>query len=154
VTNNIKTCNLLKELKSILKSYKFTPEEILLHVERIVREFRKGGYLKYRLDEKAYLILCLDERKLNKFKRYSHSPFPLLSNVVLFRNCVGSWNEELESYGLSIRYKLGDGSPATEVGSRIHLAYYNSENSRCNKYLREQYKRLEQMRTQRNTKAY
>jgi hypothetical protein len=84
------TCNLLKELTKILKTYNLSPDEILIHLEDIVREFSKGGYYKHRIDKKAYLILCLDERKLTKLRRYIDSPYPLLSNVVLFRNCVGS----------------------------------------------------------------
>jgi len=147
--------SLKRELSRILSLYYDQPDAVLHHVERILVSYSKESYLKYPLDDKAYLILSKDERKLNHLRRYSDSPFPLLSNVDRFRKTVGNWNAELLDFGLKTREKLHDHYENYErVGNRIHLAYYHTWNSKGNQYLLKQYKRLAKYRTRGACNAY
>lgn len=118
----------------------------------------KKSYLKYNLDDRAYIILSLDERDLEPSRKYYQSPFPLLTNLERFSNTVGGWNTELQEYGIQCRLKFGDQPKPFgvefNVGTLIHLAYYGTLSSRGNRYLKTQYKRLESYRSSGSVSSY
>lgn len=94
-------------------------------------------------------------RTLKNLRRFPNSPFPLLSNLESFSNTIGSINEELLSYGLQTRERLEDHPDNwSDVGTQVHLIYHTTLNSKGNRYLRRQYKRLNQYRNQRDWKSY
>lgn len=146
--NNVKVTHntsLIKNLDFILKSYYpygFDRRKVLTE---IVTRFEQAGSLRYSLDSQTSLILLKDDRRLNHLRRFQDSPFPLVSNVEYFCNSVGGWNEELLSYGIKTRSKSAT-SPLSAVGSRIHLVKLDNINSRGNRYLKRQYKRLQTYR--------
>lgn len=145
----ITNTSILHDLNRILKHYIANPEERKLQVDQIILQYSRNSFIKYPLDAKAYLILSKDERNLLHKKRYSNSPFPLLSNMERFSKTIGSWNEELQLFGLKTREKLLDHSDNTDlVGNQIHLCYFHTHNNKANKYLKRQYRRLEKYRSQ------
>jgi hypothetical protein len=81
-------------------------------------------------------------------KRYEGTPLPLLSNLERFFSSLGALNEELLSYGISTRLKLNDDEEidSSKIGSKIFIVYHSSINSRGNRYLKKQYKRLKEFR--------
>lgn len=155
VINNIKTNQLLRNLDRILQKYHLSKEERTLQIEMIATQFSKKNFLKYPLDENAFLILSKNERKLKSLKRYEGSPLPLLSSLEEFSQTIGDYNEELLKYGIKTREKLHDNpNPLSEIGVNIHLAFYKTLNSRGNWYLIKQYKRLRKLRKQNSISCY
>ena len=151
----ITTTQIIRDLDRILKHYIAEPEIRKLQVNQILLHYSKKSYIKYSLDDRAYLILSKVERKLNCLKRYKNSPFPLLSNLERFSQTIGSWNEELLQFGLKTREKLRDHAANEDlVGTKIYLSFYHTENSKCNAYLKRQYRRLEKYRSSKNITAY
>lgn len=144
-------------MSRILKSYGLKDEVLQHHLESIAQQFSGNRkFLKYELDHNSYLILTTDERKLCNFRKYRNSPFPLLSNLELFSNTVGQWNQDLLSFGIKTREKYHD-NPETKrlnLGTKIHLVLFQSPNQKGNKYLRTQYSRLEKLRRTGDTKQY
>lgn len=116
-------------------------------IKELVTQFELEGSLRYPLDSQTSLIILKDERRLNNLKRYEASPYPLVSNVEYFSNSVGGWNEELLSYGIKTRSKPHDLDQPSDLGSRIHLVKLDTINSRGNRYLKRQYRRLEYYRS-------
>jgi len=154
-TNLSTNANLLKTLTRILTSHGIKGEEQKLHLTSITSQFRDKVELQYHLDDRSFLVLSKDIRSMNRLRRYRNSPFPLISNLEVFSNSLGSWNTELLDYGLKTRYKTGDYSTTTGVaGINIHLAYYRTFSSKGNQYLKRQYKRLRILRDQKEYNAY
>lgn len=146
------TTNLIRTLSRILRSHGLKGEEQKLHLKTITSQFNGQQELKYSLDDRSFLVLSKDVRSMNRLRRYPRSPMPLLSNLEIFSNSLGSWNAELLEYGLKTRYKSGDTPTSSEhSGTNIHLAYYRTFSSQGNQYLKRQYKRL---RTLRDKKLY
>jgi len=146
---------LIQVLEKILTQYlqDSNPLNVSYHLKEILKEFGHKSYLKYKLDSGSYLILTKDSRKIQSYKRYYDSPFPLLGNLEVFSTTVGEWNNELKKYGLKTRSKANE-HPTTLVGTKIHLCYYDTLNSKGNRYLRQQYKRLNLYRTSGNSLRY
>jgi len=116
-------------------------------IKKILSEFQGQKTLKYNLTKESYLLLTHEERNIPPYKRYAKSPLPFISNMDKFRCSLGEYNEELEEYGLQTRKKYNDTDPCDkELGTHIFLVHYNSKVGRCNKYLKRQYKRLEQFK--------
>lgn len=146
---------LTENLELILTKYPLTVEEREIHLKRIIRLYTAHGKLRYRLDESSYLILSIESRETQKSKRYPKSPFPLLSNVEVFSTSIGSYNEELLSHGIKSRGKLNEPlSLNGEPNALIYISHYTNLNLKCNKYLRQQYKRLSYLRSSRQYSAY
>jgi len=155
VINKIKTNQLLRNLDRILQKYHLSKEERTLQIEMITTQFSKKTFLKYPLDENAFLILSKNERKLKNLKRYEGSPLPLLSSLEEFSQTIGDYNDDLLKYGIKTREKLHDNlNPLSEIGINIHLAFYKTLNSRGNWYLIKQYKRLRKLRKQNSISCY
>lgn len=121
--------------------------------QEILLQFEKHSFYSYRVSDQVTLILSKDSRTLKPHRKYKNSPFPFLTNVSYFSSSVGSWNEELREYGIKHRTKEGDPSPQA-VNTRIYLVKLDSISTRGNKYLKRQYKRLEDMRNQGQVTAY
>jgi hypothetical protein len=111
-------------------------------IKELLIQFESRSSVKYSLDGQTSLILLKDERRLNNLRRYEDSPFPLISNVEYFCTSSGDWNKELLEYGIKTRSKLNDLDSPSAVGSRIHLIRYDTVQSRGNRYLKRQYRRL------------
>ena len=130
-------------------------EEHKLHLNTITSQFQNKAELKYPLDDRSFLVLSKDVRSFNRLRRYKNSPFPLLSNLEVYSNSLGSWNAELHEYGIKTRYKRDDyPSKAETAGTNIHLAYYRTFSSKGNRYLRRQYKRLRILRDDKQYSSY
>lgn len=116
-------------------------------VQHLVDEFHDRGFLKYQIDEKHFLILTREAKKIKSLKKYPGSPLPLLSNLESFSNSPGNWNEELLEFGIKTRGKPWDNPnwPSTP-GTKIYLTSYKTINARGNQYLKRQYKRLKELR--------
>lgn len=138
--NTIQT-PLLKNLSKILKDYYPDPLTRRRVVKDIAHQFDMKPHVEYSLTNQVTLLLSKDERNLTKLRKYKDSPFPFLSNMELFSNSVGSWDEELQKYGIKSRSKTG-----LDVGNRIYLIKYSSVCGRGNRYLRNQYNRLHRYR--------
>lgn len=140
-------------MERILRNYIKEEEEIKILLENLISSFSKRTTLKYSINDKTYLILSKDERKVSHLRRYKDTPLPLLSNLEEFSNSPGEWNESLLEYGLKSRLKLKD-SESSEVGTKIHVAFNQTLNSQGNQYLRRQYERLRVLRKQLKIRAY
>lgn len=150
---------LIQNLDRILKSYDIKVDERKLHIANITAQFcNNRSFLKYPLDTNTFLILTKDERKVKHLRRFKNSPFPLLSNLEKFVNTVGSWNLELEAFGIKTRLKINDPTPSElkdkDVGTQIHLVCYQTANSKGNHYLKRQYLRLKLLRKELKIQAY
>jgi len=77
---------LIQVLEKILTQYlqDSNPLNVSYHLKEILKEFGHKSYLKYKLDSGSYLILTKDSRKIQSYKRYYDSPFPLLGNLEVF----------------------------------------------------------------------
>ena len=89
-TNISTSTNLLKTLSRILRSHGMRGEEQKLHLNTITTQFQNKAELKYSLDDRSFLVLSKDVRSLNRLRRYKNSPFPLLSNLEVYSNSLGS----------------------------------------------------------------
>jgi hypothetical protein len=140
----------------MLKQYGLTEEERNLHIQAILSQFVKEQFVKYPLDDKSYIILSKNDRKLKNLRKYDKSPFPLLTNLEAFGNTVGQLHESLLKYGIKTREKLNDNplTPLDSLGTQIYLVYYQTTNSRGNHYLRRQYERLRKYRAGNRIKSY
>ena len=142
-------------MDGILKNHVPLPEAREALIKKLVLSFRNKATLKYALDNTTFIILTKDERKLQNLKRYSNSPFPLISNLGLFSNSIGEWNKSLSDFGLKTRERYHDHSSNHEsCGTKIFLASYDTLNSKSNRYLKHQYKRLERLRSLSSHQAY
>jgi hypothetical protein len=155
----VKNSQLIQNLDRILKSYDIKVDERKLHITNITAQFcNNRSFLKYPLDTNTFLIITKDARKVKHLRRFKNSPFPLLSNLEKFVNTVGSWNLELEAFGIKTRLKINDPTPSDlkeqDVGIQIHLVCYQTANSKGNSYLKRQYLRLKTMRKDLKIKAY
>jgi hypothetical protein len=84
-----KTNNLVLKLERILRNYIKEEEELKILLENLISSFSKRTTLKYSLNDKTYLILSKDERKVSHLRRYKDTPLPLLSNLEEFSNSHG-----------------------------------------------------------------
>jgi len=98
--------------------------------------------------------LSKDERQVRKIRKYTASPFPLLSCLDVFRYSHGDWNLELQDYGLQVRAKYPEPVNPTNYGSHIFLIHYDTVNLIGNRYLKRQYKRLTKYRDQGDPISY
>lgn len=121
----------------------------------MIHQFEGKASLKYVLTNNITLILLKDKRKLNSLRRFKDSPFPFLTNLECFSCSLGSWNQELLSYGIKSRLKFDDETTfPSEYGSKIHLVQLDSINSRGNRYLHRQYSRLSTYRQSNDINRY
>lgn len=111
-------------------------------MRELILSFEQKSHLQYSLPDSSSLILLKDERKLNSYKRFEHSPFPLLSNIDYFSNSVGDWNSDLQRFKIKTRFKLGDELENHSPSARIHLILRHSLSSQGNKSLKHKYKLL------------
>lgn len=148
---------LTRNLERILKNCGVPGVEIPVHVEAILKEFTTNGrFLKYSLNLNSYIILTKDERTIQHLRRYRKSPFPLLSNIERFSNTIGRWNDELMKFGIKSRAKYDDPSELSleNLGTRVHLVYYNTPSFKGNQYLLRQYKLLSGLRRNHEIASY
>jgi hypothetical protein len=119
----------------------------------LIKKLDRAPQVKYTLPTNEILILSKDIRSIQKVRKYSNSPFPLLSNIEYFSNSIGGWNTELKKYGIKARHKSGDNSESLP-GIRIHLLKYDTLTSKGNKYLRRRYRTLEKSKHKKDYKTY
>ena len=139
--------NLTQTLNRFLKPHVPDRKVRQTLISKLNAQFEKCSFLKYNLSSNQFLILSRDERKIRSLRRYKESPFPYLKNLEGFSIMLGEWNQELQDYNIQSREKLGD-NPHNEslVGCQIFISCYNTINSKGNRYLRKQYRRLESYR--------
>jgi len=139
----------------MLKTECLTEKELNSTLLSILTAFSNAQHYYHPLNNLTYLVLSHDSRDVSNKKRYSKSPFPLLSILEEFSCTIGDWNEELASFGIKARKKYGDTNLPEEIlGTRIHLSRTTSINQKSNSYLKRQYKRLTQYRTSRDVNEY